>query len=116
MENSDQNKKLKHTCGCYSVDSYDSRCCGACYHWCPSESRAETGTEKDVCPDTISDFFDSGYFITHCHSWQNDDDCFCTVLCLPIKFPLFLPCLFGSIFNNCINKLRSTPTNKNYLF
>ena len=43
------------------------------------------------------------------------DDCCATTMCLPIKFPLTLPCFIGSMINGCINKLKST-TEKNYLF
>lgn len=38
----------------------------------------------------------------------------CCILCFPLKFSFFFPCLFGSGFNSCINYCRNT--NTNYLF
>ena len=60
----------------------------------------------DICPNDLKEYINGGYFNT-----ENDE--LCTVLCLPIKIPLFFICILGSACNNCINC--SFNTNRNYL-
>ena len=108
----------KGTC-CYSRESDESRCCGACYWLCPPNPKKE---RCECCPNTFCDYWKSGYIQTtqggtrdedSCHECECDD-CFCTTICLPFKFPVFFPCFLGSLFNNCINEL--CVSNRNYLF
>ena len=83
-----------------------------------------TTTKNQCCPTDMSAFCRSGYIQTTCGTGTSTedeckelgwDDCCATTMCLPIKFPLTLPCFIGSMINGCINKLKST-TEKNYLF
>lgn len=80
-----------------------------------------TYTKKQCCPTDMSDYWHSGYIQTTSGTGTETnkecgcDDCCATTMCLPIKFPLTLPCFIGSMINECINKLKST-TEKNYLF
>lgn len=107
-------------CYCYSRLSDDSRCCGVCYYTCPSKSKVE---QCNVCDNNVYDFCSSGYIQTTSGTGNKEkdgcdeigwNDCCCTMICLPIKFPLFLPCCIGSMINDCINNLAFTY--KNYLF
>ena len=112
LKNANNTRKIKQDdankwCYCYNKDSTDSRCFGLCYCFCPIK------IDKDVdkipcefCPKTMKEYIDSGYFNT-------ENDGLCTILCLPLKIPLFFPCILGSVFNNCINCLCNT--NRNYL-
>ena len=104
---------------CYSTESIESRCCGACYWLChpnPHKERCE------CCPNTFCDYWKSGYIQTTEGSVNKEDrcrececdDCFCTVICFPFKFTVFFPCFLGSVFNNGINELCGS--NRNYLF
>lgn len=104
---------------CYSTESDESRCCGACYWLChpnPHKERCE------CCPNTFCDYWKSGYIQTTEGSVNKEDscrececdDCFCTAFCFPFKFPVFFPCFLGSVFNNGINELCGS--NRNYLF
>jgi hypothetical protein len=115
-ENNLSNRKGK--C-CYSKESDDSRCCGVCYCLCPTNPTKE---RCECCPNTFCDFWKSGYIQTtdgpvreedSCRECECDD-CFCTLCCFPIKFPIFFPCCLGSVFNNSMNKLCGS--NRNYLF
>ena len=104
---------------CYSTESYESRCCGACYWLChpnPHKERCE------CCHNTFCDYWKSGYIQTTEGSVNEEDSCrececdycFCTTICFPFKFPVFFTCFLGSVFNNGINKLCGS--NRNYLF
>jgi len=115
-ENSISNRKGK--C-CYSKESDESRCCGVCYWLCRSNPTKE---RCECCPNTFCDYWKSGYIQTtegfvrdedRCRDCECDD-CFCTVICFPFKFPVFFPCFLGSLFNEGINKLCGS--NRNYLF
>jgi len=98
----------KHSrCGCYKEGTTDARCCGLCYCFCPARhiSRHIDRDRCDFCPETFTEYIDSGYVRTHGgYGQNNDDDCFCTVLCLPFKFPFFFPCAIGSIINSALNR------------
>jgi hypothetical protein len=98
----------KHSrCGCYKEGTTDARCCGLCYCFCPARhiSRHIDRDRCDFCPETFTEYLDSGYVRTHGgYGQNNDDDCFCTVLCLPFKFPFFFPCAIGSIINSALNR------------
>ena len=80
-----------------------------------------TNTKNQFCPTDISDYCRSEYIQTTSGTGSETnkecgcDDCCATTICLPFKFPLFLPCFIGSLFNGCINKVKST-NEKNYLF
>lgn len=104
---------------CYSKESDDSRCCGVCYWLCTSNTHKE---RCECCPNTFCDYWKSGYIQTtegsvnkedSCREFECDD-CFCTVICFPFKFPVFFPCFLGSLFNEGVNKL--CESNRNYLF
>ena len=99
--------------GCYKRDSFDSRCCGLCYsikrhkiNQIKDQEELNKITQIHLCPISVCDFTDSCYFNTY-------DDCLCTAVCCPIKFPLFFVCFLGSIVNHCVNC--SCLTNRNYL-
>jgi hypothetical protein len=105
---------------CYSKESIDSRCCGTCYHLCPSKT---VDDQCNLCTNTFCDYWTSGYIQSNDgYGKRNEDscddlkcdDCFCTTVCFPIKFPIFLPCFIGSLFNECVNALCGS--NRNYLF
>ena len=99
-------------CECYKRASYDSRCCGICYHSCPLKTSNEN-EQCQFCPVNIDSYIDSGY----CKTTDlpgGPDDCLCTTFCCPIKFPMFFICFVGSIFNSYMNCCCST--HKNYLF
>ena len=104
---------------CYSKESDDSRCCGVCYCLYPTNPTEE---RCECCPNTFCDFWKSGYIQTTDGPLREEDscsececdDCFCTLCCFPIKFPIFFPCCLGSVFNDGINKL--CRSNRNYLF
>ena len=110
--------KRKDKC-CYSKESHDSRCCGGCYWLCPSDKVKE---RCECCPNNFCDYWKSGYIQTIASSVRSEDrcnefecdDCFCTIICFPVKFPIFSPCCIGSILNELLNKLCNT--NRNYLF
>jgi hypothetical protein len=104
---------------CYSTESHESRCCGACYWLChpnPEKDRCE------CCPNTFCDYWKSGYIQTTQGSVNDEDrcsececdDCCCTLFCFPLKFPIFFPCFLGSVFNGCMNKICGTE--RNYWF
>jgi len=71
-------------------------------------------TDKASCPITINKWL--GAFTTYDNGYnQNDDTCFCTVICCPIKFPVLVLCLLPcTIYNIGRNKCNHTE-NKNYL-
>ena len=110
--------KRKGMC-CYSKESDDSRCCGACYWICPSKTVEE---QCNFCPKNFCEFWKSGYIQTREGGVKEEnvcrececDDCFYTTICFPCKFPLFFPCFIGSVFNEGINKLCGNK--RNYLF
>ena len=114
----DSLSKRKGMC-CYSKESDDSRCCGACYLICPSKSVEE---QCNCCPNNFCEFWKSCYIQTTEGSVREKDkcrececdDCFWTTVCFPCKFSLFFPCFLGSVFNECINKLCGSQ--RNYLF
>jgi hypothetical protein len=95
-------------CYCYNKVSTDSRCFGICYCFCPAKNidKDLDNNRCDICPNTFKEYIDSGYFNT-------ENDGLCTILCLPIKIPLFFPCILGTACNNFINCL--CKTNRNYL-
>ena len=104
---------------CYSPESDDSRCCGACYYGCPKKS---INDRCECCPNSFCDYWQSGYVQTidgplrkeeRCDECECDD-CFCTTLCLPFKFPMFFPCFLGALCNGAINKMAGSY--RNYLF
>lgn len=105
---------------CYSTESIESRCCGACYWLCHPTPHKEP---CECCPNTFCDFWKSGYIQTTggYGTYEEDrceececDDCFWTTVCFPCKVPLFVPCFLGSLFNEGINKVCGS--NRNYLF
>jgi hypothetical protein len=104
----DANTKPKKCCPCYNEDSTDTRCFGLCYCFCRAKNiDKELDRHRcDICPNDLKEYKNSGYFNT-----ENDE--LCTVLCLPIKIPLFFICILGSACNNCINC--TFKTNRNYL-
>ena len=109
--NGDTRKKKdtkNNCCGCYKEDSTDTRCFGLCYFFCPAKNidkELDSG-RCDICPNHMKEYIKSGYFNT-------ENDGLCTVLCLPIKIPLFFPCILGSACNNFINCV--CKTDRNYL-
>jgi len=116
VEEPSTKKKCTH---CYSSESNDSRCCGACYYLCPTKSITE---RCEFCPKTFSEYWHSGYIQTYegsidtrdpCPECGCDEDCFCTTLCIIPKFATFFPCFLGSLFNNAINAC--TDCERNYL-
>ena len=100
-----------------STANNDKRCCGSCHCLCRSKTVDEN---KHICTKNVIDFWNSGYIQTSCGTGSNEikecgcNDCCATTLCLPLKITLFFPCFIGSLFNACINKVRSTDSN--YLF
>ena len=103
---------------CYRIDSTDTRCCGLCYCCCPAKNISRL-VDKDRCdffPESFAEYLESGYFRTV--DGPAREDCFCTVLCLPIKLPLFLPCFLGSLFNDALNKwcCAFAHQDRNYIF
>ena len=105
-------------CKCYNKESNDSRCCGICYYLCPLTPEEHALNNKEynicnICPKGLDDYVDSCYCKTT-DLPNSPDDCLCTTFCCPVKFPLFITCFLGSIFNSYINCCCST--NKNYLF
>jgi hypothetical protein len=115
-ETGTDSKKCIH---CYSPESDDSRCCGACYYGCPKKS---INDRCECCPNSFCDYWQSGYVQTidgplrkeeQCDECECDD-CFCTTLCLPFKFPMFFPCFLGALCNGAINKMAGSY--RNYLF
>ena len=98
-----------------STASNDKRCCGACHCLCPSKIVDE---QNYICTKNVIDFWKSDYIQTSCGTGSIDeskdcgcDDCFTTTCCLPFKLTLFFPCFIGSLFNTCINKVKSTDSN-----
>ena len=104
-----RNQIRNQVCECYSKESVDSRCCGICYHLCT----APLEKQCNICPIDLDDYVDSCYCKTT-ELPNSSDDCFCTTFCCPIKFPLFISCFLGSIFNGYINWCFST--DRNYIF
>jgi hypothetical protein len=105
-------------CKCYKKQSIDSRCCGLCYYLCPLTPEDREYNNKhynicNVCPAGLDDYINSCYCKTT-DSPNSPDDCLCTTFCCPVKFPLFITCFLGSIFNSYVNCLCNT--NKNYIF
>lgn len=104
-------------CKCYKADSFDSRCCGVCY-CCGCRIINNEDKEKHCyfCPNTFSEYWDSGYVQTTAGygNPEADKNGVCCWLCFFPKLALFWPCLFGSLANNCINCIRKTDSN--YLF
>ena len=102
-----KNKKL---CGCYNRRSNDMRCCGLCYNMCPYST---VESRYYCCHVGIKSYCDSSLVIT-IDDMNNDNDFCCTILCLPIKIPMFFPCCICSFVNSIINCSRGTSSN--YLF
>ena len=97
-------------CDCYRADSTDARCCGACYCCCPVSKPSE---QCNWIPNTFTEYLKSGYFTTIDSSTKvsnNDEKCFCTLFCLPLKI-IFFPCCIGSAINSSINYCRKTNLN-----
>ena len=114
MNNKKSNKETTNTpenklCCCYSKNSHDMRACGLCYTFCYKSDELD---QCNFCPYTFKEYYESGYFMTKLSG--TDPDCCCSIVFLPIKLPLFFPCLLGSIFNNMINCCCNTKAN--YLF
>lgn len=104
------NEIIEHKyCYCYSKNSDDMRACGLCYTFCYNPNEID---QCYFCPKTFNEYYKSGYFSTNTTS--KEGDCFCTIVFLPCKIPLFFPCLLGSLCNNIINYCRNTESN--YLF
>ena len=106
--NGAKDKKNNKCCACYKEDSTDTRCFGLCYCFCPAKNidKDLDSGRCDICPNHMKEYIKSGYFNT-------ENDGLCTVLCLPIKIPLFFPCILGSACNNFINCI--CKTDRNYL-
>lgn len=106
---------------CYSTESIESRCCGACYWLCHPNPHKKP---CECCPNTFCDYWKSGYIQTTEGSLKEEDssrececdDCFCTAVCFPFKFAVFFPCFIGSLFNEGVNNLCRSRSNRNYLF
>ena len=106
---------------CYNTDtSKDMRCCGWCYYRCYQQNTPEE--DKSVyccCPETFKVYLKSDMLLTthgkkiyiDVNGDKCDEACCCTIMCMPIKIPLFIPCCIGSICNNIINLLRNTHMN-----
>lgn len=90
---------------CYFGKYADGRCCGLCYH-----CSKKTNDEKcNICLPSFTDHINSGLFTTTDGIRSiHDDNCCCTLFCLPVKFPVFFPCFLGSICNSLLNKCCST--------
>ena len=99
------NDCCKNCFQCYFGPYADGRLCGLCYH-----CSKKTNDEKcDICLYSLSEHLKSGFFTTiDSLSSAQDDNCCCTLFCLPVKFPIFLPCFLGSICNSLLNKCCST--------
>ena len=111
QNNIQKKEKENKMCCCYNKASKDMRCCGLCYTFCYITNKDD---QCFMCLNTFEEYYTSGYFITTCGYGETNEDCencVPTVFCLPVKLPLFLPCLLGSIFNNCINCCRDTDAN-----
>jgi len=54
-------EKKSSFCPCYDKDSFDARCCGACYYCCPLKDKVQ---QCEVCPSTFSIYWNSGYVQT----------------------------------------------------
>lgn len=101
-------QETKTYCGyCYAKDSFDSRCCGACYCCCPKKDIKE---QCHFCPSTFSEYWYSGYVQTSAGYGNKEEDVngVCCWLCFIPKFAIFFPCFFGSLCNSCVNILRNT--------
>ena len=100
-------------CWCYSRESIDARCCGACYFVCPQKT---VEAQCNCCLNDFSTYWDSGLVQTTSGYGNKEEEKngICCWLCFPLKFSLFFPCFLGSLGNGCINCLRET--NLNYLF
>ena len=93
--------KNKHECKwCYSKDSKDARCCGACYLCCPTKPNENACV---ICPNDLSEYCNSGYILTDDGTSSKQTDGLCCVLCCPLKISLFFSCFLGSMCNGCIN-------------
>jgi hypothetical protein len=103
-------EKPCYCCHCYTKDSFDSRCCGACYYCCPIKDKEK---QCHYCPNTFSEYWYSGYVQTSAgYGTQSEDiNGVCCWFCFLPKLSLFWPCLFGSTCNSCINSIRNTNTN-----
>ena len=100
---------------CYRQNSSDTRCCGICYYNCPLKEdnyniNINDRDQLEFCLPNMNDYCKSGYIITYNIVPRND----CSGCCLPYKLIICMPCLLGTLFNHCINCIRST--NTNYLF
>ena len=94
--------------GCCGKDAPDTRCCGLA-HFCPEPNGG------GCCYATMTIYYKSICWATGVGlaCTGGDEDPCCTMCFLPIKIPLCLPCLLGTIFNSIINSCRGT--NHNYL-
>ena len=93
-----KNDAIKKGKCCYSKESDDSRCLGACYWLCSTENVED---QCNCCPNNFCEFWKSGYIQTNDGHVKNEetscdececDDCFCTTVCFPLKFSIFFPC------------------------
>ena len=95
-------------------ENKQENCCCICIK-CNCEGNQ---SDKRLCAKNFSDYLTSPYCITeYCAKPDDDNDPCCDIFmtlifCAP-KQAMFLPCLFGSILNGCINSCKKT--NKNYL-
>jgi len=121
------NSEIKRTtenpfslCGCYKNDSPDSRFCGLCYCLYRNNDLNDRQFQCYICPVDVNEYCNSGYIQTkdgygYGNSKEGNTNICCTCACFPIKFPLFFPCLLGSLMNHSLNKCCSPPYNRNYL-
>ena len=116
------NKKEKNiiNCYCYNESSIDSRCCGVCYCW--YSTLIDRKEQCYICPYTLSEYWNSGYIQTNGGDGDANERCgkdecsICCVICFPLKFTLFFSCLLGASFNHCIDCIRCSNVEHNYLF
>jgi hypothetical protein len=103
--------KIEHIspcCACYNSDSFDARCCGACYYYCPPKNKEN---RCEFCPINFSEYWNSGYVQTQAGYGREEKNGCCCFVCFPLKFPMFFTCFLGSLCNNCINWYRDTQLN-----
>ena len=92
--------------GCCGRDAPDMRCCGLA-HFCPDPNK------EGCCYATMKLYYKSICWATGVGPAciGGEEDMCCTICFLPIKIPLCLPCLLGTMFNSIINYYRGTKHN-----
>ena len=101
-------EKKSSCCPCYNKDSFDARCCGACYYCCPLKNKLQ---QCEICPTTFTTYWNSGYIQTDAGYGKQEKNGVCCWFCFPVKFTMFFTCFLGSLCNSCINGIRDTELN-----